>query len=312
MVDFVEYVVSELKSKRLGKAGALELIRQFSGRRTAPEQLHPLVHRNVSTLTQQRYRTHLGGGEFFLRDHRVRMPSGATVGVLPGVAYLEMARAAVVDAVPELADGALLAFDDVLWLSPFAVESARAILIDIDAGEDCLEFRVFSEDAAAGHRTEHASGRVRFYDAVDAMPLDLAHVRAAMTRDHWDADTVYATYAQIGIEYGPAHRGIVGLDSGDGQVLGELALPEMLAGQDSAAYVLHPSLIDSALQAAIGLGERGVVPGDPMLPFALESLCILGDCGARPYVFVRRADAGSTDSAQLTLDLDLCDEHGKL
>jgi acyl transferase domain-containing protein/acyl carrier protein len=312
MVDFVEYVVSELKSKRLGKAGALALIRQFSGRRTAPEQLHPLVHRNVSTLNRQRYRTHLCGDEFFLRDHRVRMPSGAAVGVLPGVAYLEMARAAVVDAVPELADGALLAFEDVLWLSPFAVESPRAILIDIDAGEDCLEFRVFSEDAAAGHHTEHASGRVRFYDAVDAAPLDLTHVRAAMTRDHWDADTVYASYAQIGIEYGPAHRGIVGLDSGDGQVLGELALPEMLAGQDNAAYVLHPSLIDSALQAAIGLGERGAIPGDPMLPFALESLCILGDCGARPYVFVRRADAGSTDTAQLTLDLDLCDEHGKL
>jgi acyl transferase domain-containing protein/acyl carrier protein/aryl carrier-like protein len=312
MVDFVEYVVSELKSKRLGKAGALELIRQFSGRRTAPEQLHPLVHRNVSTLTQQRYRTQLRGDEFFLRDHRVRMPSGTAVGVLPGVAYLEMARAAVVDAVPELADGALLVFENVLWLSPFAVESERAILIDIDAGEDCLEFRVFSEDAASGQAVEHASGRVRFYDAVDAAPLDLADVRAAMTRDHWDADTVYATYAQIGIEYGPAHRGIVQLDSGDGQVLGELALPASVAGQDAAAYGLHPSLIDSALQAAIGLGERGVVPGDPMLPFALESLCILGDCGARPYVFVRKADTGSTDTAQLTLDLDLCDEHGHL
>jgi acyl transferase domain-containing protein/acyl carrier protein len=311
MVDFVEYVVSELKSKRLGKAGALELIRQFSGRRTESGQLHPLVHRNVSTLTQQRYRTHLRGGEFFLRDHRVRMPSGAAVGVLPGVAYLEMARAAVVDAVPELADGALLAFENVLWLSPFAVETEREILIDIDAGDDCLEFRVFSE-SEAGQRSEHASGRVRFYDAVDAAPLDLAAMRAAMTRDQWDADTVYATYARIGIEYGPAHRGIVRLDSGDGQVLGELALPEVLAGQDNAAYVLHPSLIDSALQAAIGLGERGLVPGDPMLPFALESLCILGDCGARPCVFVRHADAASTDTAQLTLDLDLCDEHGNL
>lgn len=311
MVDFVEYVVSELKSKRLGKAGALELIRQFSGRRTAPAQLHPLVHRNVSTLTQQRYRTRLDGGEFFLRDHRVRMPSGAAVGVLPGVAYLEMARAAVVDAVPELADGALLAFENVLWLSPFAVEGEREILIDIDAGDDCLEFRVFSE-AGPGQRTEHASGRVRFYDAVDAAPLDLDQLRAAMVRDHWDADAVYAAYTQIGIEYGPAHRGIVRLDSGDGQVLGELALPAALASQEDNAYVLHPSLIDSALQAAIGLGERGAVPGDPMLPFALESLCILGDCGAHPYVFVRHADAGSTDTAQLTLDLDVCDEHGNL
>ena len=95
MVDFVEYVVSELKSKRLGKANALELIRQFFGRPTASARLHPLVHLNISTLTQQRYRTQLTGDEFFLRDHRVRMPTGSAVGVLPGVAYLEMARAAI-------------------------------------------------------------------------------------------------------------------------------------------------------------------------------------------------------------------------
>ncbi|MGH8077239.1 MAG: hypothetical protein ACREPE_07945, partial [Lysobacter sp.] len=112
MVDFVEYVVSELKSKRLGKANALALIQQFFARRTAPARLHPLVHSNVSTLTQQRYRTGLTGEEFFLRDHRVRMPSGATLAVLPGVAYLEMARAAIVDAVPELSASSVIAFED--------------------------------------------------------------------------------------------------------------------------------------------------------------------------------------------------------
>jgi Polyketide synthase dehydratase len=224
MVDFVEYVVSELKSKRLVKANALELIRQFFGRQATPARLHPLVHLNVSTLTQQRYRTQITGDEFFLRDHRVRMPSnslasGSAVGVLPGVAYLEMARAAIADAVPDLASTSLIAFENVLWLAPFAVESERAILIDIDADEDCLEFRVFSENEAGRH-TDHASGRVRFYDAAeDTASLDLAAIRAAMRREHWDSEAVYRKYVQIGIEYGPAHRGIVGLDSGDGQVL---------------------------------------------------------------------------------------------
>ena len=318
MVDFVEYVVTELKSKRLGKANALELIRQFSGRRSAPAQLHPLVHSNVSTLTQQRYRSRLVGDEFFLRDHRVRMPSGGAVGVLPGVAYLEMARAAVADAVPDLAAASLIAFENVLWLSPFAVEHQRDILIDIDADEDFLEFRVFSE-SEGGLRTDHASGRVRFYDSAEAEPLDLDALRAGMTRDHWDAGNVYDTYAQVGIEYGPAHRGIVRLDSGDGRVLADLALPDALAGEDNAVYALHPALIDSALQAAIGLGERGVLPSDPMLPFALESLCILGDCGTSLHAFVRRADllgeepaAGAEGAAQLTLDLDLCDDAGNI
>jgi acyl transferase domain-containing protein/acyl carrier protein len=326
MVDFVEYIVSELKSRRLGKANALELIKQFSGqlsgRRATPARLHPLLHLNVSTLTRQRYRTQLTGDEFFLRDHRVRMPSGAAVGVLPGVAYLEMARAAVADAVPELATTSLIAFENVLWLSPFAVEAERTIsieldLIELDADEDVLEFSVFSE-TDAGHRTDHASGRVRFHDPGeygfegDAAPLDLAALRDAMRREHWDADAVYRQYARIGIEYGPAHRGIVALDSGDGQVLADLALPEALADEDNAAYILHPSLIDSALQAAIGLGGRDAPPADPMLPFALESLCILGDCAQQLHVFVRRADAASDDAAQITLDLDLCDADGTI
>nr|WP_255323123.1 SDR family NAD(P)-dependent oxidoreductase [Lysobacter sp. K5869] len=315
MVDFVEYIVSELKSRRLGKANALELIRQFSGRRATPARLHPLLHLNVSTLTRQRYRTQLTGNEFFLRDHRVRMPSGAAVGVLPGVAYLEMARAAVADAVPELATTSLIAFENVLWLAPFAVEGERAILIELDADEEVLEFRVFSE-TETGSRTDHASGRVRFHDPAHqgfddgAALLDLAALRSAMRRDHWDADAVYRQYAQLGIEYGPAHRGVVGLDSGDGQVLADLELPDALASEDNAAYLLHPSLIDSALQAAIGLGGRDATPADAMLPFAMESLCILGDCAQRLHAFVRRTDLLSDDASQITLDLDLCDANG--
>ncbi|UXI65992.1 SDR family NAD(P)-dependent oxidoreductase [Tahibacter amnicola] len=311
MVDFVEYVVSELKSKRLGKANALALIQQFFARRTAPARLHPLVHANVSTLNQQRYRACLTGEEFFLRDHRVRMPSGDAVAVLPGVAYLELARAAIVDAVPELSASSLMAFENVLWLSPFAVEGAREIFIDIDADEDFLEFCVFSE-ATGGPRTDHASGRVRFYDGAAAATLDLAELRAAMVRDHWDRETVYREYARLGIEYGPAHRGITGLDSGDGRVLADVALPDVLAGEDNAAYVLHPALIDSALQAAIGLGARDALRSDPMLPFALDSLCILGDCGSPLHAFVRRADGSPEDAAQITLDLDLCDADGTI
>ncbi|WP_460732712.1 SDR family NAD(P)-dependent oxidoreductase [Lysobacter tyrosinilyticus] len=318
-MDFVEYIVSELKSRRLGKANALELIRQFSGRRATPARLHPLLHLNVSTLTRQRYRTQLTGNEFFLRDHRVRMPSGAAVGVLPGVAYLEMTRAAVADAVPELATTSLIAFENVLWLSPFAVEGERAIFIELDANEDALEFSVFSE-TGAGHRTDHASGRVRFHDPEQydferdgvAAPLDLAALRDAMRREHWDADEVYRQYTRIGIEYGAAHRGIVALDSGDGQVLADIALPDALAGEDNAAYILHPSLIDSALQAAIGLGGRDAPSADPMLPFAMESLCILGDCAQQLHAFVRRADISSDDAAQITLDLDLCDANGDI
>ncbi|MCP3942315.1 MAG: type I polyketide synthase, partial [Desulfobacteraceae bacterium] len=53
-------------------------------------KLHPLLHRNTSDLSEQRFSSAFTGNEFFLADHVVKGKK-----VLPGVAYLEMARAAV-------------------------------------------------------------------------------------------------------------------------------------------------------------------------------------------------------------------------
>jgi acyl transferase domain-containing protein len=52
--------------------------------------LHPLVHENCSSFSGTRFRSRFNGEEFFFRDHQVQ-----GVKVLPGVAYHEMARAAV-------------------------------------------------------------------------------------------------------------------------------------------------------------------------------------------------------------------------
>lgn len=49
--------------------------------------LHPLVHRNTSDFTEQRFSSVFTGTEFFLSDHVVQGQK-----ILPGVAYLEMAR----------------------------------------------------------------------------------------------------------------------------------------------------------------------------------------------------------------------------
>ena len=65
------------------------------GPRAVSAVLHPLLHSNTSDLREQRYSARFTGEEFFLRDHRVVLSGGAGERVLPGVAYLEMARAAV-------------------------------------------------------------------------------------------------------------------------------------------------------------------------------------------------------------------------
>ncbi|WP_373361919.1 beta-ketoacyl synthase N-terminal-like domain-containing protein (plasmid) [Ralstonia solanacearum] len=58
--------------------------------RAGEPTLHPLVQRNTSDLAGQRFSSRFDGNEFFFDEHRVN-----ALKILPGVAYLEMARAAI-------------------------------------------------------------------------------------------------------------------------------------------------------------------------------------------------------------------------
>src|SRR5204863_2408944 len=62
--------------------------------------IHPLLHSNTSDLSQQSYSAIFTGEEFFLSDHQVRADGRTVQKVLPAVAYLEMARAAIDHALP--------------------------------------------------------------------------------------------------------------------------------------------------------------------------------------------------------------------
>ncbi|HKX30181.1 MAG TPA: hypothetical protein VJ302_21000, partial [Blastocatellia bacterium] len=90
-MDLIEYVLSELKQNRLSKTDALDLLNQAEGKgQGGTAVIHPLLHVNTSDFSGQRYSCILSGEEFFLRDHVIQGRQ-----VLPGAAYLEMARAAL-------------------------------------------------------------------------------------------------------------------------------------------------------------------------------------------------------------------------
>src|ERR1700723_812834 len=89
-------------------------------------KLHPLLHRNTSDLMEQRYSAEFSGEEFFLADHEVKGEWGGREKVLPGVAYLEMARAAVGMASGGKGEGGVLEWRHVVWAQPRVVGGKRA------------------------------------------------------------------------------------------------------------------------------------------------------------------------------------------
>lgn len=271
----------------------------------APANLHPLLHVNVSDLSGLMFASEFDGEEFFLRDH-------AVLGhrVLPGVAYVEMVRAAVSLALPaDLAQ--TLEFRDHAWIQPVVVDDAFALKVALqDNGEDedggrWLEYEIFSEGAAG--ETTHARGTVRCSaGAIEAEPVDLAAVDEAVDGENRDRDALYARFEALGLRYGPMMQGIADLRTDGNEVIARLHLPDAA----DPRFGLHPAMMDSAMQCTIcliaGLDGEG---GAAVMPFAFDDMIVHGDTTEDMWVWVRRAP-GTAIAGMPSLDIDLVDAQG--
>ncbi|HEX6100801.1 MAG TPA: beta-ketoacyl synthase N-terminal-like domain-containing protein [Thermoanaerobaculia bacterium] len=266
--------------------------------------LHPLLHGNTSDLSEQRYSSTFTGEEFFLADHQVAMNGQAGQKVLPGVAYLEMVRAAIEHASPARPEAAVLELDKAVWAQPVVVTDRTKVSIALSADDDQIEYRIYSGNG--DDEIVHCHGRAVFSDRPAPAKLDLAQLEAQMGQGRMEPDALYAACARMGLHYGPAFRGITAIRKGNGQVLARLRLPAGVAGS-SAGYVLHPSLLDSALQASVALIDDA--SARLRVPFALETLRIVAPCTAEMVAWVR-SSPGSHDAARL--EIDLCDERGNV
>jgi acyl transferase domain-containing protein/enoyl-CoA hydratase/carnithine racemase/acyl carrier protein len=281
--------------------------------------IHPLLHTNTSDLNEQKYSATFTGDEFFLKDHQVRTKERTDQAsqlqkVLPGAAYLEMARAAIEQAAPIRQGASVLELRNVVWLQPIVVSEDKQVSIALLARDPAgqpdqrIDFEVYTRDDHI-----HCQGRCSF-SSEEAAPdrLDAAKLKASMRRGRWSAEAIYAAFARMGLDYGPAHRSIAAIETGDRQLLAHLMLPQALAaGQQD--YVLHPSLMDGALQAATALlFDPHNVPCHPIVPFALETLRLVAPCKPQMYVWARFSQGSHPCDRAARLDIELLDAEGNV
>ncbi|HLP42722.1 MAG TPA: SDR family NAD(P)-dependent oxidoreductase, partial [Fibrobacteria bacterium] len=279
----------------------------------AAERLHPLVHRNTSDFGGPSYASSFTGRETFLMDHRIKTGTGFRK-ILPAAAYLEMIRAAVTLAASEGGDR-VLELRSLAWLSPLEVDAPTDVVLDLacdgEASEGApIDFEIHSARGEA--ETVHCRGVAILSASQPPPPLDLAALEAATAKASHESSRLYSRFSAMGLEYGPGHRTLTRLRVGDRQLLATLRLP---ASQASGAktYSLHPSLLDGALQACIGLlADLDGEPGRPALPFALESMRIFAPCIGDLSAWCRYSPGNTAGDATIRLDIDLCDSDGKV
>ena len=266
--------------------------------------LHPLVHANTSSFDEQRFSSTFTGKEFFLAHHRVQGEL-----ILPGVAYLEMARAALELSVPA-DEQAAIALSNIVWVTPLAVsDPPREVHIGLLEEEGRIEFEVYVE--SENEIVTHARGKASYAESNRAEPLDLPALRGRMNHGRLDPAQCYAAFRSAGVDYGAAYQGLRDVLLGNDEVLARIALPDSV--RDSAdQYVLHPSLMDSAFQATVGLELSSTRTSAPRIPFALEALRSLGPLPEEAWVWARRSPGRIAGEEMARFDLDIADEAGRV
>ncbi|APB70029.1 KR domain-containing protein [Paenibacillus polymyxa] len=271
--------------------------------------LHPLLQENTSDLAGQRYSSTFWGTEPFLRDHVVQ---GAAV--LPGVAYLEMARAAVESARGTQEQPGVLQLSRIVWSRPLQVEG-DAVQVDIglaveEDGRICYD--IYQETGVSGETVVYSQGQARWLEANEVAWVDLAARQASCTQGVMEGAACYAQFAKLGLQYGATHQGLVRLHLGEGEVLAHVRLPEE-ARASQALYTLHPALMDAVLQGCLGLQlEAGQGAPEPELPFALEALEVRQACPEEGWAWIRYSAGSGPEARVRKLDIEVCDLQGQV
>lgn len=271
--------------------------------------IHPLIHENTSDLSEQRYTTSFTGEEFFLADHVI---GGRRV--LPGVAQLEMARAAMAAAAGALnGDQRAMRLKNIAWRRPVSVDARPATvhigLLPEDDGS--VAYTVYGgAEKDPTSRLIYSRGMAEFASIETPPALDLPALKSGCSRGELSAGECYEAFQSMGIAYGPGHRGLQRVYRGEGHVLARLALPDGVRDTKDQ-FLLHPSIMDSALQGAIGL-LNGDKPTRPSVPVALGQLDIIDRLQPAMWASIRYGNGGGPESKTKKIDIDLCDDTGRI
>jgi polyketide synthase PksN len=257
-------------------------------------RLHPLVHRNISDINELRYSSLLVDEEWLLRDHQVMGR-----GVLPGVAQLEWARAAVSLALSGEPNGEDFCLENVTWLRPLTVTGELEVHIALVPQDDGrIAYEIYSGERE--QTTIYSQGYATPTAHDDAPLLDLSALTERCTLTI-DGAPLYAQFARLGLCYGEGLRVLQTLRGGD-----DLAVAELAAGMRRDGYLWSPNLLDGALQSIVGTAQGGELA----LPFALREIRCWAQLPDRPWVVVQ---AGAENTAAVPQwDISIADDDGRV
>ena len=288
-----------------------KIIRDLDGIKGQITKLHPFIDRNMSTLQEQKFSTQFSGNEFYLSDHVVMKQK-----VLPGVAYIEMARAA-----GELAgERKVEKVQNIVWVHPIVVkENPQEVYISLYPERDFVEYEV-STRGEDTQKVVHGQGKIvyerneviqsRSGEGVQTKRKDI-DIKSIKERckNKRSREEYYDMFQSTGLQYGPSFQVIQELCFNENEAFSCLVLPENFIGT-LREFELHPSIMDGALQTTMALTNSS---DSLYLPFTLGEVEIHGRLSERCYAYVKQSgDRERINTRVKKFNIHLLDDAGQI
>ncbi len=215
------------------------------------------------------------GKEAFLADHVIQGKK-----ILPGMAYLEIARSAVANSV-SMNERFMVVLKDSVFVNALVV------------GEDSCSLEVKVYPGATGEfgvevSTEagiHFQTKAYIQEKTITEPYDLQTFRERCPKEGPDKQQFYRNFLKRQVDLGPSHRGVSKILLGEDCAFTQVLLP----GSSQRGMMMDPGMLDSIIQCGISLATD---PDANDVPFAVTQTQVFEALVDEMYVFVERAEKG--------------------
>ena len=190
----------------------------------------------------------------YLRDHVVRENI-----VLPAALYLEWIREAA-----EKERLVFTEFHNILWAKPVLITHALTILtIQFDTQKKPNKFQLITTENS--QKIIHAEGSIIYQEHKQhPQNLNIDIMKNEFKFDR-DKNEIYEHFNKIGLHYGPFYQVIENYWRNENEALAELSV----SLEQNDEFILHPGILDGALQTCICLlKDRESL----YLPFSMDNL----------------------------------------
>lgn len=257
-------------------------------------QLHPLVHRNVSTSDGHLYISEYSGQETVYKDHVVNGNK-----VLAGVAYIEQASIALEQATGQRIWG----LKDIFWQQPLLVNAKKEVFTRIISDSKNNSYEIYTKEN--GSDLIHGKGLAILQEPQKPEKIDVRRL-LSLTHKNTSKEAFYAFLKTKGFDLGESFRGVQEQYSTPEFSISRIQLPLQ------SGYKMQPGALDSALQNALGwIMMEGVL--DQALPFSMKTCYRFVDQLPETFwSYARKSKSNQAAHKVQEYDIDILDEQGNV